>query len=279
MLTASYAKINLFLEVCGKLPNNYHQVNTVFSSIDLFDTLSFELIPNQHIELSCSNPSLAGSDNLVYKIASHLMQTYHPTQGVRIHLDKHIPIAAGLGGGSSNAATTLLSLNNLWKLGLSDHELNQIAGSYGSDINFFLHGGCAIGTNRGELISPIASIEIPNILLVNPRIPIPSSLAYQLVQIPSPEKQKRFDLYNPYDTCFNRLETGIRQHFPKIDSLLRSISGFGAVVSMLSGSGSTCFGIFNNTIDLERCESHFINSGFWTHRTTTISSQQSLRTI
>ncbi len=276
MLIASYAKINLFLEVCGKLPNNYHQVNTVFSSIDLFDSLSFELSSSPGIHLSCSNPDLASPHNLVYKIAEYLHNTYHPEMGVRIHLDKHIPIAAGLGGGSSNAAETLKCLNKLWELGLSSNELHQIASGFGSDINFFLEGGCALGTNRGEQITALAPINISHILLVNPGIAIPSSLAYKLVLIPSPEQQRQFDSHNLNESCFNRLEAGIRQYFPEVDALLRSISGFGAEVSMLSGSGSTCFGIFPNPDDLERCKSHFNSLGIWTHKTCTITPQQAI---
>ncbi|MDD4310640.1 MAG: 4-(cytidine 5'-diphospho)-2-C-methyl-D-erythritol kinase, partial [Candidatus Cloacimonetes bacterium] len=166
MYTASYAKINLFLEITGKLANNYHQVNTVLCSIDLCDFISYSLLDYPEISLSCSNPALSGKENLVFRVAEHLQQRYCPSQGIKIHLEKHIPIAAGLGGGSSNAANCIKALNTLWQLNLPQNDLHEVAASFGSDINFFLLGGTALGTNRGEQVSQLPDIKLEQILLV-----------------------------------------------------------------------------------------------------------------
>jgi 4-diphosphocytidyl-2-C-methyl-D-erythritol kinase len=273
MLTASYAKINLFLEVTGKLPNNYHQVNTVLCSIDLFDLLSYSLCDNPDVSFSCNIPSLDNNENLVYRIADYLQKKFRIKQGVAIHLEKHIPTAAGLGGGSSNAANCLIALNDLWQLNISEIDLHGIAASFGSDINFFLQGGTALGENRGEQTSPLPDILLDKVLLINPNIPIPSSLAYKLVDIPSPAQARHFDPSNLSQTCFNRLEPGIRKVFPIIDSALNTLHNFGAEAAMLSGSGSTCFGIFTDEAAMLRCKQHFMGLGFWCHCAKTLARE------
>jgi len=274
MLTASYAKINLFLEVSGKLPNNYHKVNTVLSSIDLFDKISYQVLDNPVIAFSCDNVTLNGHDNLVYRIAECIQKRYKVPMGIAIHLEKHIPISAGLGGGSSNAANCLISLNALWQLNLSREVIHNIAAEFGSDINFFLEGGTALGENRGEQISPMQDIMLDKVLLVNPNIPIPSSLAYKLVDIPSPAQTRHFDPLNLPQTCFNRLEPGISKAFPVIDSALNTIRDYGAEVVMLSGSGSTCFGIFSDAAAMTTCKQHFIDQGFWSLCTKTLARNE-----
>ncbi|MFA6910209.1 MAG: 4-(cytidine 5'-diphospho)-2-C-methyl-D-erythritol kinase, partial [Candidatus Cloacimonadaceae bacterium] len=184
MLTASYAKINLFLEILGRLPGNYHQVNTVLSSIDLFDSIKYALTKSRAIILWSSIAELDGQSNLIYRIAKYLQDEYKVDCGVDIHLKKRIPIAAGLGGGSSNAANAIESLDRLWQLNLDPAAKERIAAMFGSDINFFLHGGTALGENRGEKISPMDDIKIDNILLVNPGIAISAGTAYGAVELP-----------------------------------------------------------------------------------------------
>ncbi len=264
MLTASYAKINLFLEVIGKLPNNYHQVNTVLCSIDLCDYITYEVNSGNAISLSCNDPALSNPDNLLSKVAHFLKHKYSISDGLHIHLDKHIPVAAGLGGGSSNAANCIIALNELWNLKLSLTEMHEIAAKFGSDINFFLEGGCAFGENRGELITPLPDVEIGNILLINPNLYISSSEAYKLVEIPSIQDRCLFAPDCLKGSCFNRLEAGIRKVYPAIDEIITSLYTFGAEVSMMSGSGSTCFGIFPDSSMLLACSTYFTNKGYWT---------------
>lgn len=264
MSIASYAKINLHLEVIGKLPNNYHQVNTVFCSIDLCDFLSLEVTNSSEISFYCSDSSLEGQDNLVYKMAFFLQSQYQITKGVRIQLQKNIPVAAGLGGGSSNAACCLEQLNKLWQLSLSEVDLHKIAAMFGSDVNFFLVGGTALGTNRGELITPLPRLDIKNILLVNPGLKISSKEAYGLVKVPDRETQRHFNPQSWKTSCFNRLESGIREVYPLIGQIICTLNEQGAKPAMMSGSGSTCFGVFSELGNLEYCKKLFDNQGFWT---------------
>jgi len=269
MLTASYAKINLFLELIGKLSNNYHQVNTILCSIDLFDLLSYEPLESPEIILTCNIPSLVSTSNLVYKVASCLKEQFNIPAGIKIHLEKHIPVSAGLGGGSSNAANCILALNEIWQLNLSRLEMHTIASRFGSDINFFLEGGTAKGENRGEVITKLSPIILNNILLVNPGIEISSAEAYQLAVLPKKGEQHKFNPSNLIGSCFNRLESGIRNAYPVIDNIINSISNFGAKIAMMSGSGSTCFGIFDREDDLSTCQQYFDQKGFWTYTTKT----------
>jgi 4-diphosphocytidyl-2-C-methyl-D-erythritol kinase len=264
MLAASYAKINLFLEVTGKLPNNYHQVNTVLCSIDLCDYISYTVSDDNTISLSSNDTALANQDNLIFKVADYLKTSFHVKQGISIHLDKRIPVAAGLGGGSSNAANCIVALNKLWNLNLSLSEMHRIVALFGSDINFFLEGGCALGENRGEQITPLPDISIYNLLLVNPNIHIASSKAYKLVEIPPQNERHVFQPNDLPGSCFNRLEAGIRRVYPAIDELITVISDFGAQIAMMSGSGSTCFGVFLNPEQMHTCSQHFANKGYWT---------------
>ncbi|HPF09087.1 MAG: 4-(cytidine 5'-diphospho)-2-C-methyl-D-erythritol kinase [Candidatus Cloacimonetes bacterium] len=274
MLAASYAKINLFLEVLGHLPNGYHQVNTVLCSIDLFDSVKYALTKRSTLKLLCSMPELNGADNLVCRIASYLKEMYQIPSGLDIELQKRIPVAAGLGGGSSNAATTVIALNKLWHLDLSEDKMHEIAASFGSDINFFLVGGTALGENRGERISSMSDILIKNILLVNPGIAIAAGKAYGATELPAPGETRQFDPQNPLATMFNRLEPAVRRLYPQVDRLLQEIVAYGAVVSMLSGSGSTCFGIFDDERGMTECQSHFEKMGYYTHITRTISRSE-----
>ncbi|MCB5249050.1 MAG: 4-(cytidine 5'-diphospho)-2-C-methyl-D-erythritol kinase [Candidatus Cloacimonadales bacterium] len=274
MLTASYAKINLFLELLGRLPGNYHRVNTVLSSIDLFDSIKYVLTKSGDIILWSSVAELNGQDNLIYRIAKYLKQEYKVRDGVEIHLDKRIPIAAGLGGGSSNAANAIESLDQLWQLNLDLSVKERIAAMYGSDINFFLHGGTALGENRGERISPMDDIKIDNILLVNPGIAISAGTAYGAVELPVPGEAKLFDPLHPVATMFNRLEPAVRKLYPEVDRLLSELHDFGARKTMLSGSGSTCFGIFEDAKTAELCAANYAKKGYFTHITNTITRRE-----
>ena len=148
MPVKAYAKVNFTLEVLGSRSDGYHEVRTVLQTIDLADTLQFT--PGPRLRLECSSPELDADDNLVLKAADALRRATGCGKGANISLEKQIPIAAGLGGGSSDAAATLKGLTDLWELDISDGELRSIAATLGSDVPFFLRGGTALGKGRGE---------------------------------------------------------------------------------------------------------------------------------
>lgn len=216
-------------------------------------------------------PDLAAQDNLIYKVANHLTQLCKPESGVEIWLEKRIPLAAGLGGGSSDAASAIIALNELWDLNLSPSEMQDIAALFGSDISFFLHGGTAWGTHRGELLSLCSDFGIDNILLVNPQIKIPAAQAYQLVALPDPGSRRSFRPDAWRDSCFNRLEAGIRSRYTEVDELIRQLEHLGARPALMSGSGSTCFGIFDNAAELKACQQCFNQTGYWTQVVRTLT--------
>jgi len=268
----SYAKINLFLDVLEKMEDGYHKINTLFSEITLHDTIKFSLTRYPEIKLLTEHEGLRRQDNLVYQVAVFIQAKYSVLNGARIVLQKNIPIAAGLGGGSSNAATTIIGLNKLWRLQLSDDEQHQIARRFGSDIAFFLHGYQAIGTNRGEVIEPLtdSDFEIENILLVNPNFHILSSEAYELVKITQPKVNLKTLLHskNP-ELCYNKLEEGILEKYPVLQEIRQALLDNGARKSILSGSGATMVGFFHDIDSCTQAQNNLSKYGFWTHITST----------
>src|SRR2546423_1828880 len=151
----SFCKVNLLLNILGRRPDGFHELETVMHPVNLFDTLTFSRKP-RGIELTCSDPALpADSTNLVHRAASAFFEKARISEGVAIRLEKKIPMAAGLGGGSSNAATTLLALNELFEHPLKPGELHDIAAALGSDIPFFLQSKPALASGRGEKIQPL----------------------------------------------------------------------------------------------------------------------------
>ena len=268
---ASHAKINLFLDVLEKMENGYHRISTMFSEISLHDTIKFSLTKYHDIKLLSDIDELKNRDNLIYKVAIFIQNKYSVRYGAKIELKKLIPIAAGLGGGSSNAATTIRGLNWIWCLNLSKGEMHDIAQRFGSDINFFLEGYQALGTGRGEIIQPLnIDLAIENILLVNPNIYILSSEAYELVEFsqPNPNLNDLLDSQDP-KYCFNKLEAGILKKYPILSEIFSFLYAKGAKKVILSGSGSTIIGFFGDPRKCESAQDQMKKNGFWTYITLT----------
>src|SRR2546423_207492 len=178
----SFCKVNLLLNILGRRADGFHELETVMHPVNLSDTLSFSRKPRS-IELTCNDPGLpADSTNLVHRAAAAFFAQTRISEGVAIHLDKRIPMAAGLGGGSGNAATTLLAMNELFDLPLKPDELHQIAAAIGSDIPFFLQSRPALATGRGEKIQPLnffPALRGTAFILMHPGFGISTAWAYQ----------------------------------------------------------------------------------------------------
>src|SRR4051812_32096757 len=178
----SPCKINFLLNILRKRPDGFHELETLFHPVALTDRLTFKKSASG-VQLTCNNPALpTGSSNLVHRAAQSFLQTASIHDGVSIHLEKHIPLAAGLGGGSSNAAHTLLGLNELFGNPLAPAQLAPLAASLGSDVNFFLQTGPAVGIGRGEQIQPLEpfpSLAGAHILLIHPGFGISTAWAYK----------------------------------------------------------------------------------------------------
>ncbi len=177
---ASFAKINWILKILGKRGDGFHEIATVFQTIDLRDRLRFEAQSSEEVSLEVrGRPVAQGSDNLLTRTALLLRERLGVRRGVRMRLDKKIPVGAGLGGGSGNAAVALLALNRLWDLGLDDARLRSLAAELGSDVAFFLSGGTAAGTGRGEILTPLPDLPETDLLLLYPGFEISAREAYE----------------------------------------------------------------------------------------------------
>ncbi len=214
--------------------------------------------------LACKN-FIKTEDNLVYKIAFFIKKKYNVSKGVKIKLEKNIPLAAGLGGGSSNAAQTISALSKLWNLNLSENEMNEIASKFGSDINFFLVGGCALGEGRGEQITPLNDIEINNILLINPGFAISSKGAYEATTISDNENPNWKKLLKTGNIAFcnNKLEETVCERFSEIQNIIKYLQENGVQKAMLSGSGATVIGFCPNHYTAKKIANYYSKKGYW----------------
>lgn len=253
------AKVNLFLEVLGKRPDGYHEIATLMVAIRLYDTLVFRTAPD--LTLRCSNVQLSsGADNLVLRAAKLLQERTGCKQGAGIRLVKRIPMAAGLAGGSSDAAATLLGLNDLWKLGRSDAELAKIGAEIGSDIPFFFDTPAAWCTGRGEIVTPL-KLPIPlDFVLLCPSFGMPTAAVYKNVAIPaapicadaicSALVQGDVDLIGKL--LHNRLQTAAEGLDPRMSEYARMLAEAGPAGSLMSGSGSTLFALCRSPDEADR---------------------------
>ncbi len=255
----SFCKVNLLLNILGKRPDGFHELETVMHPVGVYDELRLEK-DRPGIQLTCSLPGLpVDSRNLVYRAAAAFLERTAVREGVRIHLEKRIPLAAGLGGGSGNAATTLLAMNELFGGPLSARELHEIAASLGSDIPFFLQSKPALATGRGELIEPLdffPALRESAFLLVHPGFGIATAWAYQnLARFPSAlngppgraraliERLQAGDLSDASRRLYNSLESPALEKYPLLAVLQEFLRTHGAAATLMSGSGSTTFAI------------------------------------
>jgi len=249
----SFAKINLALSVLGRRKDGYHDIQTIFQSIDISDELEFQAAPT--LELRCENlPGIPPEDNLVWKAANLLVSKLGESRGALITLRKRIPAAAGLGGGSGNAAVTLLGLRRLWDLRQSDSDLYSLAASLGSDVPFFLSGGTALGTGKGEIIQQLPDIPRMPLVVIFPGVHISTAEAYRSLNLgltSSLEDHRIHGFRGQVEMgrdilagIFNDFEAAILAAHPFIREAKSFLESRGATAAMLSGSGSSVFGFF-----------------------------------
>jgi 4-diphosphocytidyl-2-C-methyl-D-erythritol kinase len=269
----SPCKVNLLLNILGRHPDGFHELETVMQPVRLCDEITFGRAGNG-IELSCNDKSLpVDSGNLIFRAAEKFFTAAKISGGVKIHLEKKIPLAAGLGGGSGNAATTLLALNELWGNPLTPEKLSEIAASLGSDIPFFLQDKPALATGRGEKIQPLENFPAladKAFLLIHPGFGISTPWAYQnLARFPgalSGQKgrvQKLAGLLQAGDLkaaateFYNSLEAPAFEKFPILQLYQEFLLANGARAVLMSGSGSTTFAICENVPTAESLAAKF----------------------
>ncbi|MEJ2369031.1 MAG: 4-(cytidine 5'-diphospho)-2-C-methyl-D-erythritol kinase [Acidobacteriota bacterium] len=281
----AHAKINLGLEVLEKRPDGYHEIRTVYQSIALADALEFH--PARDITLGCSDPSLPTDErNLVVRAALKLQEVFRVKAGARIRLTKRIPQQAGLGGGSSDAAATLLALNRLWKLDASAQDLDRIAASLGSDVPFFLVGGTALGVGRGEEVYPLPDAPASNLVLAWPERGMSTKEAYGLVEKELTEAASPHRIQNIVrellktslweGQLFNRFEEVFIESQPDESEAIivrEALQHEGASRVLLAGSGAAWVGFFPDRPPAQEAYRKLMLMGHNAVITTTLTSK------
>jgi 4-diphosphocytidyl-2-C-methyl-D-erythritol kinase len=251
----SFAKVNLALSVLGRRTDGYHAIQTIFQTVDISDELEFRHAPQ--LELHCENlEDVLPEDNSVWKAAALFADTLGLKRGVSVTLRKRIPAGAGLGGGSGNAAATLLGLRRFWSVDVPDSLLYSMAESLGSDVPFFLSGGTALGVGRGEIISPLPDPPVRPLVVIFPGIHVSTAEAYRSLNLgltSSSEDHRIQRLYGRVQEgksylseIFNDFETSILSAYPPVMEAMNFLKVRGAIAALLSGSGSSVFGFFSN---------------------------------
>jgi 4-diphosphocytidyl-2-C-methyl-D-erythritol kinase len=252
----SYAKINLTLDVLGRRSDGYHELVTIMQTVDLYDTICLTNAEDGQVQTVCTRPELNNADNLAARAAQAIRQRLGLTRGLLIELDKRVPVAAGLGGGSGNAAAVLLALRQWWNLPLTAEELHEIAASLGSDVPFFLSGGLALCEGRGEHIQPLALTLPPAqrwLLLLKPGIGVATPAVFRALTARDysdgrPSQRVLADLQagrTPHsEDLYNSLEHGVLERYPLVAEARDAMLHAGAPFARLSGSGPTLFSLF-----------------------------------
>jgi 4-diphosphocytidyl-2-C-methyl-D-erythritol kinase len=269
----SPCKVNLLLNILGRRPDGFHELETIFHPVRLYDRLTFARA-SAGVELTCNLAALpTDGSNLVHRAATQFLATANLRDGVRIHLEKQIPLAAGLGGGSGNAATTLLGLNELFDQPFNDAQLHAIAATLGSDVNFFLQSKPALATGRGEQVVSLEdfpALRGASFFLVHPGFGISTPWAYrELARFPSAQKgepgraQHLIELLRSNDLAaagqefYNSLEAPALEKYPVLALYQEFFRANGAAATLMSGSGSTTFAIFPSVSSAEAVKEKF----------------------
>jgi 4-diphosphocytidyl-2-C-methyl-D-erythritol kinase len=285
----SYAKINLYLDIGDKLNNGYHCIETLFQTINLFDEITIEKLNEPTYNIYCNNPKVPDDKNsLVYRAIERIMGDNK--YGLAVCIDKKIPLAAGLGGGSSNVASILQGISKLFKLNISKNKLMSIATSLGMDIPFFLERGTVYASGRGEILFPLnLKDDIPlNLVLVNPGIEISTKWAYHTFDEENKNYFKKQDLnilkqlkqnnlislpeIGKY--IYNRFDSIISKQYPVIEEIKKKLIESGAISTTISGSGPTVYGIFDNKTEAIEGYNKLKNNYPFVCRTTTTKAKK-----
>lgn len=251
----AYAKINLGLDVIRRRPDGYHEVKMIMQTVDIWDLLTFRKISNPGIFLSADRQKVpVGADNLVYKAAELIMGEYHVSGGIEIVLEKHIPVAAGMAGGSTDAAAVFHGMNQLFDLKMSLEEMQGLGVKIGADVPYCIMGGTALSEGIGEVLTPLMPPPACTLLVARPDISVSTKFVYEnlhadrLTRHPDIDGMIKAvgegDLAGITRRMENVLETVTVKEYPVIQRIKDTMLGKGAENALMSGSGPTVFGIF-----------------------------------
>ena len=265
MRLKAYAKINLGLDILGKREDGYHEIRTVMQTIRMYDVLDLYQKSSPGIDLTTNLPYIpVDGRNLVYKAAKLLMDEFEIKSGLTVRLEKYIPVAAGMAGGSSDAAATLVGVNKLFDLGLSKKQLMERAVSIGADVPYCVMRGTALAEGIGEKLTRLTPVPDCLILIGKPAVGVSTKQAYESLNLEGmvhPDMDgvlaafEKGDLYDLVPRLGNVFEPGIRQAHPVIGEIEALMEENGALKALMSGSGPTVFGIFDDPKKLRRAAS------------------------
>ena len=260
----SSSKVNVGLQILGRRSDGYHDIHTIFQELEFHDTITF-VKEGEDLSLT-SNVSWFPTDdsNTCVKAYFVMRERYSSINGVRIHVEKHIPAGGGLGGGSGNAATVIKGLNTLFDLGLTFSEMEAVALKVGADVPFFIRGGTQLGEETGENLTVLPHFVVGVYLLVIPEVSINTGWAYKSLKIGLKGKKQARNFADflqkdpiPFEIFENDFERIVFPAHPEIGDIKQQLYSAGARYASLSGSGSTVFGIFDDEVSAREAESIF----------------------
>jgi 4-diphosphocytidyl-2-C-methyl-D-erythritol kinase len=281
----SFAKINLDLRILGTRPDGYHDLKTIFQALALFDNVTVSTRRGPLV-VTCDEPDIPTDQrNLVWKAASLLHRVARgkqsPPRDIAIDLRKRVPAEAGLGGGSSNAAMTLLALNKLWKLDLDLATLSRVGARLGADVPYFMVGGTSLGLGRGDDIYPLADLPPVHVVILRPGFGVSSADAYKWFdeETRRAPKEPAPRVVPPgwpawSTTLRNDLEIPVVRHHPAIGRIRQSLVDAGATFAAMSGSGSAVFGLFERGDAARRTANDLARPGWLSLHTRTLSRRE-----
>ena len=262
----SRAKINLSIDVLGKRQDGYHLVEMIMQTIDLYDLIEINEKDNDQITIKSTSDEIPlDCNNLVYKASNLIKKTFNINKGVEIHIKKNIPVAAGMAGGSSNAAAALVGLNKLWNLNLSNQQLEKIGLKLGADVPFCINGGAVLASGIGEELTPIKGLTKDVCILVcKPDLFVSTKEVYECIDSKDIDKRpnnkflieclKNEDTRQLAENMFNVLEGVTMDKHPVIQQIKDIMTNNRALGAMMSGSGPTVFGLYENREDAVKCK-------------------------
>lgn len=268
----AHAKINLYLDVVGKREDGYHNLETIFHSIGLHDEVIIRKQKAKGITVRCEHPSVpSDSRNLAFRAAQRLSDEVGGIGGIAIDIYKRIPVAAGLAGGSANAAAVLHGVNQLFELGVTSEKLMSLGGQLGADVPFCLHGGAALGLGIGDQLTSLPVLSNVTLLLLNPGIEVSTASVFKKLNFSLTKRRKvdiiiktyikKGDVVGIGENLYNRLEVPVFSQHPEIFALKNELSTqSGCYGALMSGSGATVFAIMHDADAAHLSESHFKNA-------------------
>jgi len=255
------AKLNLFLEVLSKRKDDYHNIETVMVPVSLFDEITVD--ESDKVSVECDNKLLSGKNNLAFKAVLQLKSIFPgKIKGASVYIKKRIPVAAGLGGGSSDCAAVLKAVNNIYNLALSSRELKEIGVKLGADVPYFIDTQASLCHGIGDEIKPLKIASKLSFVLINPQVELPTYSVYSSLKTNLTQKPKSInmllhglykgDMADIVNGMFNRLQDICEKKVPIVRELMAVLCEKGALKAMVSGSGPTVFGVCGTPDDAER---------------------------